>query len=576
MKKGNLAAVLFFLISLSILSNSAFAAVDFEASSPLANIEAFACEQKAVPVTITGTGDEAAEFAVFFGGDAANWVSPIENFMLNAAESKTVELGINVPCKAFGSYSLGAIIATAEFEKALDLQIDVSKAINIGLTPVVWEQSIAPCETAEFSFEISNSGSFAEQYLLSVNSPFKNTTLSKTTVSLSAGENETVTINATPDSCLQYGNYTITLLAKTNKTGISAEIDSSLKISGTGIAELTGPDKTKISYSGGNATFNIANKGNSKMEYVLAVELVDESAEAGANETVESFAELEAQILTIKAGENSDVLVLFNPSEETKSGAYNFKLTATTDSGKEYSKEFSVVLSKPSQISAKIMSVLIPVGHFFSSIFGFAKHNLKYFGYGLLAIAVLVALGWLFMRFYKTAGRKRRGEPEKRQKARKSRYLFVTIGIIVALAVLVFGFVNTPKGHTDGIPDQTWQEDLTHKIDLNKYFKDPDGDALTFYITGLERINAEITDGIAALTPEADWFGTETATFVADDGKGGVIESNEVKLTVLSNPDILPRGLDLFFKGYSNYILGGLIVLILVLVYFGLERYVFR
>ena len=576
MKKGNLAAVLFFLISLSILSSSAFAAADFEASSPLASVETFACEQKAVPVTVTNTGDEAAEFAVFFDGDARKWVSPIENFMLEPGASKSLELELNVPCKAFGSYFLDTIIATAEFEKVLSQQIDVSKAINIGLTPVVWEQSIKPCETAKFSFEISNLGSFAEQYLLSASSPFKNTTLSKTTVSLAAGENETISINATPDSCLQYGNYTLTLLAKTNKTGISAEIDSSLKISGTGVAELTGPDKTKISYSGGNATFNIANKGNSKMEYVLTVEPVDESAESGANETAESFAELEAQIVTIKAGENSDVLVLFNPDNETKPGTYDFKLTATTDSGKEYSKEFSVSLSKPSQISAKMMSVLAPAGHFFSSIFGFVKHNLKYIAYGLLGIAVLAALIWLVAKFYKIVGRKKRGEPERRQKARKSRYLFITIGIIVALVALVFGFVNAPKGHTDGIPDQIWQEDLTHKIDLNKYFKDPDGDKLNFYITGLEHIDVEINDGIAALTPEADWHGAETVTFVADDGKGGVIESNEVKLTVLSSPDILPRGIDLFFKGYSNYILGGLIVLILVLVYFGLERYVFR
>jgi hypothetical protein len=567
LKKLNLAVVLFFLISISILSSSAFAAVDFEATSPVASIEAFACEQKAVPITVTNTGDETAEFAVFFDGDAANWVSPIENFMLNAGASQSLELNIDAPCNAFGSYSLGTIIATVEFEKVLDQQIDVSKSINIGLTPVVWKQSVNPCETTMFSVEISNLGTFAEQYFLSASSPFKNTTISKTTVSLAAGENETVSINATPDSCLQYGNYTLTLLAKTNKTALSAELDLSLAISSAGITAITGPDSLKISYSGANATFNIANKGDSKMEYVLGI------AQTGANA---SFAELEAQIVTIKAGENSDVLVLFNPSEETKSGTYDFKLTAITDSGKEYPKEFSVALKKPSQISAKIMSVLIPIGHFFSTIFGFVKHNIKYAGYGLLGIAVLVVLGWLFKKLYKIAGRKRRGEPEKRQKARKSRYMFLTIGIIVALAVLVFGFVNAPKGHTDGIPDQTWQEDLAHKIDLNKYFKDPDGDALEFANTELEHINVEINNGIATLTPEADWFGTETATFVADDGNGGIVESNEVKLTVLSSPDILPRGIDLFFKGYSNYILGGLIVLILVLVYFGLERYVFK
>ena len=490
MKKGNLAAVLFFLITISILSSFAFAAVDFEATSSVANIEAFACEQKSVPVTVTNTGDEAAEFAVFFDGDARNWVSPIENFMLNAGgASQSLELALSVPCKAFGSYSLDTVIATAEFEKVLSQQIDVSKTINIGLTPVVWEQSISPCETAKFSVELSNLGTFAEQYFLSVSSPFKNTTFSETTVSLSAGENETVKINVTPDSCLQYGNYTLTLLAKTNKTALAAELDLSLKISGAGVTEITGPDSLKIGYSGGNATFNIENKGDSKMEYVFGI------TQAGSND---SFAELDAQVASINAGGNVDIAAFLTPTNETAAGSYNFKITATTNESKEYSKEFSVILKKPSQISAKIMSVLAPVGHFFSSIFGFINHNLEYIAYGLLGIAVLAALYWLFMKFYKSIGRKRRGEPEKRQKARKSRYLFVTIGVIVALAVLVFGFVNTPKGHTDGIPDQTWQEDLTHKIDLNKYFKDPDGDALTFDHTELERINVEINNGIAS------------------------------------------------------------------------------
>lgn len=562
-----LLAALCFLI---ILSSSAFAAVDFTATTSQATVDTFACEQKTIPVAVTNTGDITASYAVFFDGDAKKWVSPVETFTLVPGTSKEIELALDIPCRAFGDYSLGTIIATADVEKELVQNISVSKAINIGLSPVIWEQSIDPCETAQFEIELANLGTFAEQYSLAVSSPLKNTTLDNSAVELAAGQNKTIVVKATPENCLQHGNYTLTLSAETNKTGLFAEIDLSLEINSAGIAELTGPDKLEIGHSGGNATFTLANDGDAKTDYALSIEPVGGNA---------SFAELEARIVTIKAGEKANFEVLFNPDNETIAGIYNFNLTVTTDSGREYSKNFSVELSKPSapsQWKSKIMSVLAPVGHFFSSIFGFIKHNLKYFGFGLLAIIVLAALIWLFVKFYKKAGRKKRGETEKRQKSRKSRYLFITIGVILAVVALLFAFVNSPQGYTKGIPDQVWNENLAHKLDLNKYFKDPDKDALEFAYTELEHITVELKDGIATLTPESGWTGTETVVFTADDGNGGIVDSNEFKLTVLPSLQILPASVQAYLGIYSGYLIGGLIVLILVLVYFGLERYVFK
>jgi hypothetical protein len=567
LKKGMLLAALCFLI---ILSSSAFAAVDFTATTSQATVDTFACEQKTIPVAVTNTGDITASYAVFFDGDAKKWVSPVETFTLVPGASKEIELALDIPCRAFGDYSLGTIIATADVEKELVQNISVSKAINIGLSPVIWKQSINPCETAQFEIELANLGTFTEQYSLAISSPLKNTTLDNSAVELAAGQNKTIAVKATPENCLQHGNYTLTLSAETNKTGLFAEIDLSLEINSAGIAELTGPDKLEIDYSGGNATFELANKGDAKIDYVLSVEPVESNA---------SFADLEARIVTIKAGEKANFEVLFNPDNETIAGIYNFNLTATTDSGREYSKNFAVELSKPaapSQWKSKIISVLAPVGHFFSTIFGFVKHNLKYFGFGLLAIIVLAALIWLFVKFYKKVGRKKRGETEKRQKSRKSRYLFITIGVILAIVALLFAFVNSPQGYTKGIPDQVWNENLAHKLDLNKYFKDPDKDALEFAYTELEHINVEIKDGIATLTPESGWTGTETVVFTADDGNGGIVDSNEFKLSVLPSLQILPASVQAYLGAKSGYFIGGLIVLILVLVYLGLERFVFR
>ncbi|NQU98248.1 PKD domain-containing protein [Candidatus Woesearchaeota archaeon] len=86
------------------------------------------------------------------------------------------------------------------------------------------------------------------------------------------------------------------------------------------------------------------------------------------------------------------------------------------------------------------------------------------------------------------------------------------------------------------IPDQTWSEDDQHTINLNAYFSDANDDVLTYTHTPLSNTGVDIFDNNMTFSPDNDWFGSETITITASDGKFNVT-SNQFLLTVNSVND---------------------------------------
>ncbi len=72
----------------------------------------------------------------------------------------------------------------------------------------------------------------------------------------------------------------------------------------------------------------------------------------------------------------------------------------------------------------------------------------------------------------------------------------------------------------------TMEEDgQAAELDLNLVFDDVDGDELEFDVEGDLNLLVSIFEGLATITPPADWFGEETLTFSADDGHDLVLLS---------------------------------------------------
>ncbi|MGL1154135.1 tandem-95 repeat protein [Vibrio parahaemolyticus] len=103
---------------------------------------------------------------------------------------------------------------------------------------------------------------------------------------------------------------------------------------------------------------------------------------------------------------------------------------------------------------------------------------------------------------------------------------------------LIVNRVNDAPTVENAIADQELSEDFaTYTIDLNDAFKDSDS-ALNFSVSGNSNVLVSIENGIATISPTADWNGSETLTFTATDPSGESI-SQRVDFTVAPVADIV-------------------------------------
>ncbi|MCR9951769.1 tandem-95 repeat protein, partial [Vibrio parahaemolyticus] len=103
---------------------------------------------------------------------------------------------------------------------------------------------------------------------------------------------------------------------------------------------------------------------------------------------------------------------------------------------------------------------------------------------------------------------------------------------------LIVNRVNDAPTVENAIADQELSEDFaTYTIDLNDAFQDSDS-ALNFSVSGNSNVLVSIENGIATISPTADWNGSETLTFTATDPSGESI-SQTVNFTVAPVADIV-------------------------------------
>ncbi|HAS6779477.1 TPA: tandem-95 repeat protein, partial [Vibrio parahaemolyticus] len=103
---------------------------------------------------------------------------------------------------------------------------------------------------------------------------------------------------------------------------------------------------------------------------------------------------------------------------------------------------------------------------------------------------------------------------------------------------LIVNRVNDAPTVENAIADQVLSEDFdTYTIDLNEVFKDTDS-SLEFSVSGNNSIQISIVNGVATITPTADWNGSEALTFTATDPSGESV-SQTVNFTVAPVADIV-------------------------------------
>lgn len=124
--------------------------------------------------------------------------------------------------------------------------------------------------------------------------------------------------------------------------------------------------------------------------------------------------------------------------------------------------------------------------------------------------------------------------------------------------------VAGPQAEKKGIPDQAWRENTLHKLDLSRYFSDPDKDSLVYSHTPMKHILIEYNASIAWMTPETDFVGEAETVFIATDKSGAKAQSNQVRLVVQPGPQPFNKQVLEFVRQYAGYLVAGLIALAVI------------
>jgi len=187
-----------------------------------------------------------------------------------------------------------------------------------------------------------------------------------------------------------------------------------------------------------------------------------------------------------------------------------------------------------------------------------------------------------------------RAKGVKRKKIPLLRYVIITIILLVVIGAGILYIMSlrfqiqpvknvTEENITpilveeEGIPTQRWYKNTEKKLRLDTYFYDPDKDQLSYTATKPQHVIVNIDNGVATFIPETDWIGTSSVIIIADDGKGGVIES---KVTlIVEEPSVgifkgrVSLAMNKFFAAvrdyiieYYRYIITGFVVLIVIIL----------
>jgi PGF-pre-PGF domain-containing protein len=319
-----------------LVISSAVAVEDFTATGT-GRILGTACSPAEGEITVFNTGTQQSVFELIAEGPASEWALFVpESFVLNPGQSQKVQEFFALPCDAEDAY-LDVAIATEELELVLSQDVVVQTANNLALTPVVYSQTVLPCDPADFSFTLSNPADFVETYRLKVFDAPETTTLSDTKLTIPPGQNETVSITVSPKDCTLAGDFVPVLQVKTEKSKVQAEIEMFLRINDSDIPEIAkGIQTIRAGFAAQEASFDIFNTGDRATTYYLRTEGAD-------------WVSVLPETVTIQARDREALKLVLQPTESTPQGTYDVTLAAEVEAtGKEYEKTFTIKLKEPS------------------------------------------------------------------------------------------------------------------------------------------------------------------------------------------------------------------------------------
>jgi uncharacterized membrane protein len=375
--------------------------------------------------------------------------------------------------------------------------------------------------TYTYNVIVKNNGLFEERVLLSGSSNYSE--VFPSTVILGPEESANVTLTLSlPDS--NVNKLPFTVVASTTSQPKTWQDSFFVNVNKKRDCTLLAFDKQRLyaRYGTENVTFKVQNKGSLEESYFI-------------NYDGSSLIELKTNEITLKPGESKDIVLKILADKSEKQNKYGFKITALSGSDETYENNMVLKMTDIPFVQKLYTKITSTVCTTVTSIL------LLLILLGLILIIILAC---------------------KRVRVPLALKL-IAVGLIILIIIIVLVINGFPHSRYPPInkaainnSNLVWYQDHTYKLDLNKYFFDPDNDTLTFSVEDTpENLTIKIEGSNVFFIPDKNWFGNARVRFVAEDPDGATVTSDRINLNVIEVPAF--SWIDFYFKNclYINALL---------------------
>lgn len=217
------------------------------------------------------------------------------------------------------------------------LQEEVSLE-NLNIKALTSEVEIAPCQEAQFFFDLTNTGAFQDTFDLGVDPFAEYSSFNMNPVVLLPGETKRIILTTTAE-CGDHGEFEVFLLAQSRWSSEIFESENSLTILPTDIPVIgKGIKRIQVDYGTNVVELPIENLGNRETTYLLSIEGPE-------------WVAVEPKTLAVPATSITNLRILTRVDNATKQGSYEATIVVTVeDTGIEYARAIEVKLKTPTFI----------------------------------------------------------------------------------------------------------------------------------------------------------------------------------------------------------------------------------
>ncbi len=548
------------------------------------------------PVTynfyLKNTGNFIETYDLGIKGDVGSYAKSTipSKFTMQPGQETSFKLIIQAPCEIYGTKKFSFIIKTEKLEVVYPLIYDILPCYSYDLEAgelindlenftsdsfIIHQGPYTLCENESkvLPIKITNNAAFTKEFNVRLipNIP-KNALLKVDYFSLDSAKSVILPLYVTVQ---QYdktvSNSTLIFTSEKGKFKRYIDIEFNTIYCVTPLINIS--DSFTVNYTKTEREFYVTNQGNRKERYSINISALE-------------WVKLSETEIFLDPKQSKTFIVIIDPNESIKSKTYNIKIKVKAlSTGNLYSKEFSIKLTGRS-FSDRIAFY---IGKFYSTVKAPLELFFKYLWVIILFLLIVVILIFLIRQYTEfkkleeikqhkikqkvvkklkpeikeelkeSIAIEERPKKDKEEKIHPNIPLFASIGILVLLILALF-FFKFPYSITTFIPNQSLElkeykeaeayeepvianttkipalimdQDKQLIVNLTEYFYDPDNDELYFSSLVGENVTADINShGIAILSPNRGFYGTSSIVFIADDGKGGTTQTNNITLIV--------------------------------------------